>query len=194
MLVGQQCAVHALVLQPQHDNHVNVPDAILEIVKYMNPQRPCLGGQQRPRADNSHLADTQCIQGQDLRARDTRMQHVTDDRHPQRCEFTFVLADSEHIEHRLSRMGMATIAGGVLAAYITMLGGADEAMRVFYAKHLLSASIMAAPATIVIAKILMPEIEESKTMGDVKVEVEQTAANVIDAAATGAARAGVCPR
>ena len=44
--------------------------------------------------------------------------------------------------------GMATIAGGVLAAYITMLGGADEAVRIFYAKHLLAASIMAAPATV----------------------------------------------
>jgi CNT family concentrative nucleoside transporter len=49
--------------------------------------------------------------------------------------------------------GMATIAGGVLAAYITMLGGADEAVRIFYAKHLLAASIMAAPATVVISKI-----------------------------------------
>jgi CNT family concentrative nucleoside transporter len=83
--------------------------------------------------------------------------------------------------------GMATIAGGVLAAYITMLGGADEAMRVFYAKHLLSASIMAAPATIVIAKILQPETEESLTRGEVKLHVEKTATNVIEAAANGAA-------
>jgi CNT family concentrative nucleoside transporter len=83
--------------------------------------------------------------------------------------------------------GMATIAGGVLAAYITMLGGADEAMRLFYAKHLLSASIMAAPATIVIAKILKPETEESLTRGEVKLHVEKTAANVIEAAANGAA-------
>jgi CNT family concentrative nucleoside transporter len=83
--------------------------------------------------------------------------------------------------------GMATIAGGVLAAYITMLGGADEAMRIFYAKHLLSASIMAAPATIVIAKILKPEMEESMTRGEVKLNVEKTATNVIEAAANGAA-------
>jgi len=83
--------------------------------------------------------------------------------------------------------GMATIAGGVLAAYITMLGGADEAARLFYAKHLLSASIMAAPATIVIAKILKPEVEESMTRGDVKLHVEKTATNVIEAAANGAA-------
>ena len=83
--------------------------------------------------------------------------------------------------------GMATIAGGVLAAYITMLGGADEAVRIFYAKHLLSASIMAAPATVVIAKILKPEIEESLTRGEVKLHVEKTATNVIEAAANGAA-------
>ncbi len=83
--------------------------------------------------------------------------------------------------------GMATIAGGVLAAYITMLGGADEAMRLFYAKHLLSASIMAAPATIVIAKILKPETGESLTRGEVKLHVEKTATNVIEAAANGAA-------
>jgi len=82
--------------------------------------------------------------------------------------------------------GMATIAGGVLAAYITMLGGADEAVRIYYAKHLLAASIMAAPATIVIAKLLKPEIEESVTRGKVTLHVEQTATNVIEAAANGA--------
>ncbi len=83
--------------------------------------------------------------------------------------------------------GMATIAGGVLAAYVSLLGGTDPAQQLFYAKHLLSASIMAAPATIVIAKILVPEREVSKTMGKVKVMVEKSSANVIDAAATGAA-------
>ena len=83
--------------------------------------------------------------------------------------------------------GMATIAGGVLAAYVGLLGGSDPAQQLFYAKHLLSASIMAAPATIVIAKILVPETTESLTMGDVKVPVEKTASNAIEAAATGAA-------
>ena len=52
--------------------------------------------------------------------------------------------------------GMAHIAGGVLAAYVGMLGGGDPVQQVFYAKHLLAASIMAAPATLVIAKILHP--------------------------------------
>jgi CNT family concentrative nucleoside transporter len=82
--------------------------------------------------------------------------------------------------------GMATIAGGVLAAYVSLLGGTDPAQQLYYAKHLLSASIMAAPATIVIAKILVPEREESQTMGTVKVMVEKTSSNVIEAAATGA--------
>jgi CNT family concentrative nucleoside transporter len=82
--------------------------------------------------------------------------------------------------------GMATIAGGVLAAYVSLLGGTDPAQQLFYAKHLLSASIMAAPATIVIAKILVPEREESKTMGTVKVMVQKTSSNIIEAAATGA--------
>ncbi len=83
--------------------------------------------------------------------------------------------------------GMATIAGGVLAAYVGLLGGSDPAQQLFYAKHLLSASIMAAPATIVISKILLPEREESLTMGEVKVPIERTSVNVIEAAATGAA-------
>jgi CNT family concentrative nucleoside transporter len=82
--------------------------------------------------------------------------------------------------------GMATIAGAVLAAYIAMLGGTDEAMRLFYARHLLAASVMAAPATIVIAKLIRPEVGESLTKGTVHLEVEKTATNVIEAAATGA--------
>lgn len=56
--------------------------------------------------------------------------------------------------------GMATIAGGVMAAYIGFLGGDDPAMRLFFAKHLLAASIMSAPAAIVAAKILLPQTEE----------------------------------
>ena len=82
--------------------------------------------------------------------------------------------------------GMAHIAGGVLAAYVGMLGGGDPAQQVFYAKHLLAASIMAAPATLVIAKILIPETGEPLTRGTVKMEVEKNTANVIDAAASGA--------
>ena len=82
--------------------------------------------------------------------------------------------------------GMAHIAGGVLAAYVGMLGGGDPAQQVFYAKHLLAASIMAAPATLVIAKILIPETGEPLTRGTVKMEVEKNTANIVDAAASGA--------
>jgi len=82
--------------------------------------------------------------------------------------------------------GMAHIAGGVLAAYVLMLGGPDVAAQGFYAKHLLAASIMAAPATLVIAKILVPEVGEPLTRGTVRMEVEHTTSNIIDAAASGA--------
>jgi len=83
--------------------------------------------------------------------------------------------------------GMAHIAGSVMAAYVGLLGGDDEGQRIFFATHLLTASIMAAPATMMLAKILIPETEEPLTRGTVKLEVEKTTANVIDAAATGAA-------
>ncbi|MET4728472.1 CNT family concentrative nucleoside transporter [Lysobacter enzymogenes] len=82
--------------------------------------------------------------------------------------------------------GMAHIAGGVLAAYVGMLGAGDPAAQAFYAKHLLAASIMAAPATLVIAKILVPETGEPLTRGTIKMEVEKNTANIIDAAAAGA--------
>lgn len=82
--------------------------------------------------------------------------------------------------------GMAHIAGGVLAAYVGMLGGSDTAQQAFYAKHLLAASIMAAPATLVVAKLLAPETGTPLTYGTVRMEVEKTTSNVIDAAAAGA--------
>jgi CNT family concentrative nucleoside transporter len=74
--------------------------------------------------------------------------------------------------------GFATVAGGVLAGYILM--GIS-------AKHLLAASVMSAPAAIVMAKIILPERENSVTKGHVKVPVEKVASNVIEAAAVGAA-------
>ena len=82
--------------------------------------------------------------------------------------------------------GMAHIAGGVLAAYVGMLGGSDPLQQAFYAKHLLAASIMAAPATLVVAKLLVPETGTPLTRGTVKMDVEKTTSNVIDAAAAGA--------
>ena len=82
--------------------------------------------------------------------------------------------------------GMAHIAGGVLAAYVGMLSAGDPATGAIYAKHLLAASIMAAPATMVIAKLLVPELGVPMTRGTVKMEVEKETRNVIDAAAAGA--------
>lgn len=72
--------------------------------------------------------------------------------------------------------GFATMAGGVLAAYVEM--GIS-------AKDLLSASVMAAPAGLMIAKILQPEVETPLTLGEVKVEVVDTSANVLEAIAKG---------
>jgi len=91
--------------------------------------------------------------------------------------------------------GMATIAGGIMAAYIQMLGDAYAVAnevsltvgRQLFAEQLLGASIMAAPAAIVIAKILYPESDTPATMGDVEIKVEKTDANGIDAASSGAA-------
>ncbi len=83
--------------------------------------------------------------------------------------------------------GMATIAGGVLAAYIIMLGGESEAMRTVFATHLLAASIMSAPAAIATSKILIPETDEPSTTGKVEVEAEGEGENVLEAAAEGAA-------
>lgn len=67
--------------------------------------------------------------------------------------------------------GMATIAGGVMAAYIGMLGGDEPASRLQFAKYLISASVMAAPAVIAVAKIIVPQtepIEDSLAMDDSK--------------------------
>lgn len=79
--------------------------------------------------------------------------------------------------------GMATVAGAVLAAYIGFLGGDDPALRLMYAKHLLAASVMAAPGAIVISKILYPQTEEVNT--DVKVSSEKIGSNLLDAIANG---------
>ncbi len=78
--------------------------------------------------------------------------------------------------------GMATIAGGVMAAYVGILMGYLPNI----AGHLLAASIMSAPAALVMAKMLVPETEEPETRGIVKLQLEITDANVIDAAANGA--------
>lgn len=79
--------------------------------------------------------------------------------------------------------GMATVAGGVLAAYIGFLGGNDPVLRLVFAKHLLAASVMAAPGAIVISKMLYPQTEEINT--DVNVSKEIIGSNILDAIAIG---------
>lgn len=90
--------------------------------------------------------------------------------------------------------GMATIAGGIMAVYIQMLGDtyaivnevSIEYARQMFAEQLLGASIMAAPGALVIAKIFYPEDQQPETLGDIEVQVEKVDANGIDAAASGA--------
>lgn len=79
--------------------------------------------------------------------------------------------------------GMATVAGAVLAAYIGFLGGDDPKLRLFYAKHLLAASVMAAPGAIVISKILYPQTEKVNT--NANVSQETIGSNFLDAIANG---------
>ena len=79
--------------------------------------------------------------------------------------------------------GMATVAGGVLAAYIGFLGGEDEVMKLYYAKHLLTASVMAAPGAIVISKILYPQVEAINK--NVTVSQDKIGSNLLDAIANG---------
>jgi len=77
--------------------------------------------------------------------------------------------------------GFATVAGGVLAIYVTWLTDIPG-----IAGHLLAASVMSAPAALVIAKIIYPETESSETMGDLKIDVEQNSSNAMEALGNGA--------
>ena len=79
--------------------------------------------------------------------------------------------------------GMATLAGGVLAVYISVLGGGDPVQELLYAKHLLAASIMAAPGVVVISKILLPQSEEISK--DAEVTKEKIGKNILDAISNG---------
>jgi len=79
--------------------------------------------------------------------------------------------------------GMATLAGGVLAAYIGFLGGSDPVQRLIFAKHLLAASVMAAPGAIIISKILVPQSESIEK--DIDVSRDKVGSNVLDAVSNG---------
>ncbi len=79
--------------------------------------------------------------------------------------------------------GMATVAGGVLAAYIDFLGGNNPVLRLQFAKHLLAASVMAAPGAIIISKILFPQTEKIKK--EAKVSSQEVGSNALDALSNG---------
>ena len=79
--------------------------------------------------------------------------------------------------------GMATVAGGVLAAYVGFLGGDDPEMRLFFAKHLLTASVMAAPGAIVISKVLSPQTNEINS--EIEITQDKVGSNFLDAMANG---------
>jgi len=81
--------------------------------------------------------------------------------------------------------GMATIAGGVLAAYVGFLGGTDPVQQQLYATHLLSASIMSAPAAIVATKMILPEVHPEHVNHDIEVSKEKIGANMLEAIANG---------
>ena len=82
--------------------------------------------------------------------------------------------------------GMATLAGSVLAAYVSFLGGGDPVEQSKYATYLLSASIMNAPAAIVLSKMFLPETERDKIDMTLKVNKEQIGSSVVEALANGA--------
>jgi CNT family concentrative nucleoside transporter len=79
--------------------------------------------------------------------------------------------------------GMANTAGGVLAAYVGFLGGSDPVAQLFFAKHLLAASVMSAPATIVVAKILIPQTEEVDE--HIEIPKDKIGANLLEAISIG---------
>jgi concentrative nucleoside transporter, CNT family len=88
--------------------------------------------------------------------------------------------------------GMATIAGGVLAAYIGFLGGDDPVQQIMFAKHLLAASVMSAPAAVVAAKILLPEKESFETKLEViKADMGSNALEAISKGTTDGLRLAV---
>jgi len=79
--------------------------------------------------------------------------------------------------------GMATIAGGMLAAYIAFIGGSDPAMRLYYAQQIITASILTAPGIVVISKIIVPQTE--KISRSIKIAKDKIGNNLLDAISNG---------
>ena len=108
---GQQGAVHALVLQAQHDDHVAILEAFVHVVEDMHAELVHVLRQQRFRADGAHFRHAERGQRMDVGAGDTGVQDVTDDGHPQLREVLLVVTDGVHVEQALRRVGMPAIAG-----------------------------------------------------------------------------------
>lgn len=79
--------------------------------------------------------------------------------------------------------GMATLAGGVLASYIAFLGGSDPVMRMYFANHLLAASVMAAPGAVVISKIIVPQTDGINK--NIEITQDKIGSNALDAISNG---------
>jgi Nucleoside permease len=79
--------------------------------------------------------------------------------------------------------GMATVAGGVLASYVGFLGGSDPEMRLSFARHLIAASVMAAPGAIIVAKLMLPQTESVDEK--IKISDQSVGSNALDALASG---------
>lgn len=103
-------------------------------------------------------------------------------------ESTFMIKEYLHKMNRSEIMmvmvaGMATMAGGVLAIYIGLLGGDDPVAKMLFAKHLITASVMAAPAAVVTAKMLVPQVEPIES--HIKITKERIGDNILDAIGNG---------
>ena len=81
--------------------------------------------------------------------------------------------------------GFATIAGSVLGVYVMMLGGGNDESRIIFAKHLIIASMLSAPAAVVMAKIMVPETDEPEDDRDIRIAGDDRARNIVDAATVG---------
>ena len=107
----QPRALHALVLQAQHDDDIAAGEAGFHVVEHLDAHLLDPGGQQGLRADHAHFRHAQRGQRVDLRARHPRMQHVADDGHREIVKLALVAADGEHVEQALRRVRVAAVAG-----------------------------------------------------------------------------------
>ena len=107
----QQRAAHALVLQAQHDDHVDVLQAFVHVGEDPHAHLFQAARQQRVRADRAHFRHAQRGQRVDVRARHAAVQDVADDGHRQVGEILLVVADRVHVEQALGRVRVAAVAG-----------------------------------------------------------------------------------